>query len=100
MYGYRWIYCQGGKTIIGDFCLALSLLGVQICSTGGSFKSFQDSGVSAASISTITGFLEIMDGRLKTPNPKIHRALLALREDVDHVKLATKNGIIRVECKG
>jgi phosphoribosylaminoimidazolecarboxamide formyltransferase/IMP cyclohydrolase len=81
------------KTGIVDFCRELSLLGVEIFSTGGTLKSLQDAGVSAASISTITGFPEIMDGRVKTLHPKIHGGLLAVRENADHVKQASENGI-------
>ncbi|WP_076792251.1 bifunctional phosphoribosylaminoimidazolecarboxamide formyltransferase/IMP cyclohydrolase [Chlorobium sp. KB01] len=81
------------KTGIVDFCRELSLLGVEIFSTGGTLKSLQDAGVSAASISNITGFPEIMDGRVKTLHPKIHGGLLAVRENTDHVKQAVENGI-------
>ena len=81
------------KTGIVDFCRELSLLGVEIFSTGGTLKTLQDAGVAAASISTITGFPEIMDGRVKTLHPKIHGGLLAVRENADHVKQALENGI-------
>ena len=81
------------KTGIVEFCRELSGMGVEIFSTGGTLKSLQDSGVNAASISTITGFPEIMDGRVKTLHPKIHGGLLAVRENLDHVKQATENGI-------
>ncbi len=81
------------KTGIVEFCRELSGMGVEIFSTGGTLKSLQDSGVIAASISTITGFPEIMDGRVKTLHPKIHGGLLAVRENPDHVKQATENGI-------
>ena len=81
------------KTGIVEFCRELSGMGVEIFSTGGTLKSRQDSGVIAASISTITGFPEIMDGRVKTLHPKIHGGLLAVRENPDHVKQATENGI-------
>ena len=81
------------KTGIVEFCRELSGLGVEIFSTGGTLKSLQDAGVSAASISTITGFPEIMDGRVKTLHPKIHGGLLAVRENSDHVKQAIENDI-------
>ncbi len=81
------------KTGIVDFCRELSLLGVEIFSTGGTLKTLQDAGIAAASISTITGFPEIMDGRVKTLHPKIHGGLLAVRENADHVKQALENGI-------
>ncbi|NTW55946.1 MAG: bifunctional phosphoribosylaminoimidazolecarboxamide formyltransferase/IMP cyclohydrolase [Chlorobiaceae bacterium] len=81
------------KTGIVDFCRELSLLGVEIFSTGGTLKTLQEAGIAAASISTITGFPEIMDGRVKTLHPKIHGGLLAVRENADHVKQALENGI-------
>ena len=81
------------KTGIVDFCRELSSMGVQIFSTGGTLKSLQDAGINAASISTITGFPEIMDGRVKTLHPKIHGGLLAVRENPEHQKAALDNGI-------
>jgi phosphoribosylaminoimidazolecarboxamide formyltransferase/IMP cyclohydrolase len=81
------------KTGIVDFCRELSGLGVEIFSTGGTLKTLQDAGIAAASISTITGFPEIMDGRVKTLHPKIHGGLLAVRDNADHVKQAQDNGI-------
>jgi phosphoribosylaminoimidazolecarboxamide formyltransferase/IMP cyclohydrolase len=81
------------KTGIVDFCRELSSMGVKIFSTGGTLKSLQDAGIDAASISTITGFPEIMDGRVKTLHPKIHGGLLAVRENPEHQKAARDNGI-------
>ncbi len=81
------------KTGIVDFCRELSSMGVEIFSTGGTLKALQDSGIGAASISNITGFPEIMDGRVKTLHPKIHGGLLAVRDNADHVKQAIDNGI-------
>jgi len=81
------------KTGIVDFCRELSLLGVEIFSTGGTLKTLQDAGIAAASISVITGFPEIMDGRVKTLHPKIHGGLLAVRENPDHVRQALDNCI-------
>jgi phosphoribosylaminoimidazolecarboxamide formyltransferase/IMP cyclohydrolase len=85
------------KTGIVDFCRELSLLGVEIFSTGGTLKALQEAGIAAASISNITGFPEIMDGRVKTLHPKIHGGLLAVRENPDHVKQATENGITFID---
>ncbi|HWR01722.1 MAG TPA: bifunctional phosphoribosylaminoimidazolecarboxamide formyltransferase/IMP cyclohydrolase [Chlorobaculum sp.] len=81
------------KTGIVDFCRELASMGVKIFSTGGTLKSLQDAGIEAASISTITGFPEIMDGRVKTLHPKIHGGLLAVRENPEHRKAAQDNGI-------
>lgn len=81
------------KTGIVDFCRELSSMGVEIFSTGGTLRKLQEAGVDAASISTITGFPEIMDGRVKTLHPKIHGGLLAVRGNADHVAQAEENGI-------
>jgi phosphoribosylaminoimidazolecarboxamide formyltransferase/IMP cyclohydrolase len=81
------------KTGIVDFCRELASMGVKIFSTGGTLKSLQDAGIDAASISTITGFPEIMDGRVKTLHPKIHGGLLAVRDNPEHQKAADDNGI-------
>jgi phosphoribosylaminoimidazolecarboxamide formyltransferase / IMP cyclohydrolase len=81
------------KTGIVDFCRELASMGVKIFSTGGTLKSLVDAGIDAASISTITGFPEIMDGRVKTLHPKIHGGLLAVRENPEHRKAAADNGI-------
>ncbi|UZJ40575.1 bifunctional phosphoribosylaminoimidazolecarboxamide formyltransferase/IMP cyclohydrolase [Prosthecochloris sp. SCSIO W1101] len=81
------------KTGIVDFCRELSTMGVEIFSTGGTLRTIQSAGVPAASISTITGFPEIMDGRVKTLHPKIHGGLLAVRDNADHIAQAEENGI-------
>jgi len=81
------------KTGIVDFCRELASMGVEIFSTGGTLKALQDAGIAAASISTITGFPEIMDGRVKTLHPKIHGGLLAVRDNAEHQQAAWDNGI-------
>ena len=81
------------KTGIVDFCRELSAMGVEVFSTGGTLRALQEAGIEAASISTITGFPEIMDGRVKTLHPKIHGGLLAVRSNEDHVRQAEENGI-------
>ncbi len=81
------------KSGVVDFCRELSTMGVEIFSTGGTLRKLQESGVDAASISTITGFPEIMDGRVKTLHPKIHGGLLAVRDNADHIAQAQDNGI-------
>ncbi|MCW8796637.1 MAG: bifunctional phosphoribosylaminoimidazolecarboxamide formyltransferase/IMP cyclohydrolase, partial [Chlorobium sp.] len=81
------------KSGVVEFCRELSSMGVEIFSTGGTLRKLQESGVAAASISTITGFPEIMDGRVKTLHPKIHGGLLAVRDNADHIAQARDNGI-------
>src|ERR1051326_1564793 len=66
------------KTGIVEFARKLREWDVEIISTGGTLKTLRDAGVDARSVSDITGFPEILDGRVKTLHPKIHAGLLEL----------------------
>ena len=81
------------KTGIVDFARALSEMGVKIISTGGTAKTLTQAGVNVVSIDSVTGFPEMMDGRVKTLHPKIHGALLGLRDKKEHVAAMKKHGI-------
>ncbi len=81
------------KTGIVEFASELSRMGVTIISTGGTAKTLLDAGVKVVSIDSVTGFPEMMDGRVKTLHPKIHGGLLALRDKADHVESMKKHGI-------
>src|SRR5690554_4915282 len=72
------------KTGIVDFAQKLAGLGVEIISTGGTRKALADAGVPVTDISEVTGFPEIMDGRVKTLHPKVHGGLLAIRDNDEH----------------
>ena len=72
------------KTGLVEFSRALVALNIEIISTGGTAKTLQSAGIAATDVSTITGFPEIMDGRVKTLHPKIHGGLLAVRSDSAH----------------
>ncbi|MDI6802998.1 MAG: bifunctional phosphoribosylaminoimidazolecarboxamide formyltransferase/IMP cyclohydrolase [Bacteroidota bacterium] len=72
------------KTGIVEFAKQLMRFGVEIISTGGTLKTLQDAGINAKSISDITGFPEILDGRVKTLHPKIHAGLLAVVDNPQH----------------
>ena len=74
------------KTGIVEFAKSLAETGVEIISTGGTLKTLRDSGVRAISISDVTGFPEILDGRVKTLHPKIHGGLLAVMDNSHHRK--------------
>src|SRR5690554_2913724 len=67
------------KTGIVDFARGLSERGVELLSTGGTFRLLQESGIAVIEVSEHTGFPEIMDGRVKTLHPKIHGGLLGRR---------------------
>ncbi len=82
------------KTGVVEFCHALSdEFGVEIVSTGGTAKALVEGGVSVRSIDDLTGFPEMMDGRVKTLHPKVHGGLLARRDDPAHMAAAEEHGI-------
>src|SRR4030095_1342900 len=72
---------------------ALKLLGVEIISTGGTAKALREARIPVRDVSEITGFPEMMDGRIKTLHPRIHGGLLALRHHPDHVSAMEQHGI-------
>src|SRR5215813_2061169 len=73
------------KTRIVDLARELARFEVEIISTGGTAKALRDAGLSVRDISEITGFPEMMDGRVKTLHPRVHGGLLALRDNAEHV---------------
>ena len=74
------------KTGVVQLAQALSSHGVRLLSTGGTFKALAAAGLDVTDVSDVTGFPEIMDGRVKTLHPGVHGGLLAIRDDADHVK--------------
>ena len=81
------------KTGIIDFARTLKQFDVEIISTGGTAKALRDAGVDVRDISDVTGFPEMMDGRVKTLHPRVHGGLLALRDNPEHVAAMQQNGI-------
>ena len=81
------------KTGLIEFARNLTALGIEIISTGGTAKSLQAAGIAVTDVSRVTGFPEIMDGRVKTLHPKIHGGLLAVRGDASHEKAKETNDI-------
>ncbi len=81
------------KSGIAEFARALAALGVPIVSTGGTAKLLEREGVAVTEVSAVTGFPEMLDGRVKTLHPKIHGALLARRDDPAHLAAIRKAGI-------
>ena len=73
------------KTGIVEFARGLKRFDVEIISTGGTAKALRDAGIEVRDVSDVTGFPEMMDGRVKTLHPKIHGALLGLRDNPEHV---------------
>lgn len=73
------------KTGLIDFARTLTELGVELLSTGGTYKAIQDAGIAVTEVSSYTGFPEMMDGRVKTLHPKVHGGLLGRRGTDDAV---------------
>lgn len=76
-----------------EFAKGLYELNVEILSTGGTAKVLQDAGIKVTAVSDVTGFPEILDGRVKTLHPKIHGGLLAIRDNSKHMQQISKLGI-------
>jgi phosphoribosylaminoimidazolecarboxamide formyltransferase/IMP cyclohydrolase len=81
------------KTGVVDFARELTRLGVEILSTGGTAKLLRDSGVAVRDVSDVTGFPEMLDGRVKTLHPKIHGGILARRDLPAHQEALDRHGI-------
>ena len=81
------------KTGIVELAQALARRGVEIISTGGTFKTLSGAGINVTNISDITGFPECLDGRVKTLHPMVHAGLLAIRSNEDHMKQLKELGI-------
>jgi phosphoribosylaminoimidazolecarboxamide formyltransferase / IMP cyclohydrolase len=85
------------KTGIVDFARGLVEFGIEIVSTGGTSRALADAGVSARPIEELTGFPEMMDGRVKTLHPRLYAGLLARRDDDAHLQAASEHEIEPVD---
>ncbi|WP_226780186.1 bifunctional phosphoribosylaminoimidazolecarboxamide formyltransferase/IMP cyclohydrolase [Oceaniglobus trochenteri] len=81
------------KTGLVDLARALAGQGVELLSTGGSAAALRDAGLAVRDVAEVTGFPEMMDGRVKTLHPMVHGGLLALRDDEGHVAAMKDHGI-------
>ena len=81
------------KTGLVDFATALAGHGVELLSTGGTAKALRAAGLQVKDVSEVTGFPEMMDGRVKTLHPVVHGGLLALRDNDEHVAAMNTHGI-------
>ena len=81
------------KTGVVEFAKKLSGMGVKIISTGGTARAISEGGVEVVSVDAVTGFPEMMNGRVKTLHPKIHGGLLALRDNEDHAASLKEHSI-------
>lgn len=81
------------KSGLEDFARQLVAKGVALISTGGTARALAAAGIAVTDVSTLTGFPEIMDGRVKTLHPRVHGGLLAVRDDPDHAAAMAEHGI-------
>ena len=85
------------KTGLIELATALDSKGIELLSTGGTARSIRDAGLPVKDVSDITGFPEMMDGRVKTLHPMVHGGLLALRDNKDHLAAMSEHGIIEID---
>src|ERR1700761_945267 len=82
------------KSGIVDFARALSSLGIEIVSTGGTFKALSEAGISPLrEVADVTGFPEMLDGRVKTLHPRVAGGILAMRSKPEHMTAIAEHGI-------
>src|ERR1017187_10190604 len=81
------------KSGLTDFAKALAGYGVELISTGSTAKALKDAGLKVIDVAELTGFPEMMDGRVKTLHPKVHGGLLAIRANKEHAAAMDKHGI-------
>ncbi|MBP0617144.1 bifunctional phosphoribosylaminoimidazolecarboxamide formyltransferase/IMP cyclohydrolase [Jiella mangrovi] len=85
------------KTGLVDFAKGLADLGVELVSTGGTAKALAEAGLAVRDVSDLTGFPEIMDGRVKTLHPGVHGGLLGIRDDAAHAAAMDEHGIAAID---
>ncbi len=85
------------KEAVVEFAKSLANMGVEIISTGGTARAIREGGIDVISIDSVTGFPEMMDGRVKTLHPKIHGALLALRDKKSHAEAISEHDITPID---
>lgn len=80
-----------------DFARKLGAHGVEILSTGGTYKAIKEAGIAVTEVSEHTGFPEMMDGRVKTLHPKVHGGILSVRNNKEHVQAQNDNDIADID---
>src|SRR6202453_4705565 len=85
------------KTGLIEFARALAGHGIELVSTGGTAKAIAEAGLRVKDVSELTGFPEMMDGRVKTLHPKVHGGLLAIRHNAEHIRAMQEHGIAAID---
>jgi phosphoribosylaminoimidazolecarboxamide formyltransferase/IMP cyclohydrolase len=85
------------KSGLLDLAQGLAAGGVDLLSTGGTAQMLRDAGLAVIDVAEVTGFPEMMDGRVKTLHPAVHGGLLALRDNAEHVAAMAAHGIAPID---
>src|SRR5581483_12384037 len=85
------------KTGLAPFAAALAGLGWELYSTGNTFRVLTEAGVPVRPVTDLTGFPEILDGRVKTLHPGVHSGLLARRDHPDHMATLAEHGLLPID---
>src|SRR3982750_11172 len=93
----RTLLSVSDKSGLIEFARTLAAHGVELISTGGTAKAIAEAGLKVRDVSELTGFPEMMDGRVKTLHPKVHGGLLAIRDNAEHAKSMKDHGIAPID---
>src|SRR3954466_4674721 len=93
----RTLLSVSDKSGLIDFARALAARGVELVSTGGTRRALADAGLRVRDVAEVTGFPEMMDGRVKTLHPKVHGGLLAIRDNSEHAAAMQAHGIAPID---
>ncbi len=85
------------KTDVVDFARGLGEIGIELISTGGTARALEAAGIEVTAVEAVTGQAEILGGRVKTLHPRLHAALLAVRDDADHMATLEQEGIETID---
>ncbi|MDX2030618.1 MAG: bifunctional phosphoribosylaminoimidazolecarboxamide formyltransferase/IMP cyclohydrolase, partial [Blastocatellia bacterium] len=85
------------KTGLIEFAKSLSRHGIELISTGGTAKALREQGLAVRDVSEVTGFPEMLDGRVKTLHPKVHGGILGIRENAEHRAKMSEHGIAPID---
>ena len=94
---HRALLSVSDKTGLVEFARSLAARGIELISTGGTAKAIADAGLKVKDVSDLTGFPEMMDGRVKTLHPKVHGGLLAIRGNDEHADAMKTHGIAPID---
>src|SRR3977135_2216887 len=95
--GIRALLSVSHKSVLDDFARARAGHGIDLVSTGGTAQAIAAAGLKVRDVSELTGFPEMMDGRVKTLHPKVHGGLLAIRDDAQHAAAMQDHGIAPID---